>query len=68
CVDATGVVCHQLGLLSTDLHAVGHHTSEEGQPAAVPEPSTVQPHQPPKQSHAENNTEQIETASGEDHC
>ena len=21
CVDATGVVCHQLGLLSTDLHA-----------------------------------------------
>ena len=23
CVDATGVVCHQLGLLSTDLNAVG---------------------------------------------
>ena len=23
CVDATGIVCHQLGLLSTDLHAVG---------------------------------------------
>ena len=23
CVDATGVVCHQLSLLSTDLHAVG---------------------------------------------
>ena len=23
CVDATGVVCHQLGLLSTNLHAVG---------------------------------------------
>ena len=22
-VDATGVVCHQLGLLSADLHAVG---------------------------------------------
>ena len=22
-VDATGVVCHQLGLLGTDLHAVG---------------------------------------------
>ena len=22
CVDATGVVCHQLSLLSTDLHAV----------------------------------------------
>ena len=23
CVDAAGVVCHQLGLLGTDLHAVG---------------------------------------------
>ena len=23
CVDATGVVCHQLGLLGNDLHAVG---------------------------------------------
>ena len=23
CVDATGVVCHQLGLFGTDLHAVG---------------------------------------------
>ena len=23
CVDATGVVCHQLGLRGTDLHAVG---------------------------------------------
>ena len=23
CVDATGVVCHQLGLLGTDLHAAG---------------------------------------------
>ena len=22
CVDATGVACHQLGLLSTDLHAI----------------------------------------------
>ena len=23
CVDATGVVCHQLGLFGTDLNAVG---------------------------------------------
>ena len=23
CVDATGVVCHLLGLLGTDLHAIG---------------------------------------------
>ena len=27
-----------------------------------------QPHQPPEQSHAEDNTEQIEVASREDHC
>ena len=24
CVDATGVVCHQLSLLSTDLHSLRH--------------------------------------------
>ena len=23
CVDATGIVCHQLGLLGSDLHTVG---------------------------------------------
>ena len=23
CVDATGIVCHELGLLGADLHAVG---------------------------------------------
>ena len=23
CVDATGVVCHQFGLLGTDFHALG---------------------------------------------
>ena len=23
-VDATGIVCHQLGLLGTELHAVGY--------------------------------------------
>ena len=29
CVDATGVVCHQLGLLGTDLHAVCHDPLQE---------------------------------------
>ena len=46
---------------------LGHHTSKERQPAAVPDLPISQPHQPPKQSHAEDHTEQIEAASGEDH-
>ena len=45
-----------------------HHTSQEGQPAAVPKLTNDQPHQPEKLRHAEDHTEQIEAASGEDHC
>ena len=45
-----------------------HHTSQERQPAAVPELRNNKPHQSCKQSHAEDRTEQIEAASGEDHC
>ena len=37
-------------------------------PAAMPELPSDQSHQPPKQSHAEDHTEQIGAASGEDHC
>ena len=37
------------------------------QAAAVPELSNNQPHQSPKQSHAEDHIEQIEATSGEDH-
>ena len=44
-----------------------HHTSQERQPAAVPELPNNQPHQSPKQSHAEDLTEQIEATSGQDH-
>ena len=47
---------------------LSHHTSQERQPAAVPELQNNKPHQSPKQSHAEDHTEQIEAASGEDHC
>ena len=47
---------------------LSHHTSQERQPAAVPELLNNQPHQSPKQSHSENHTEQIEATSGEDHC
>ena len=46
---------------------LSHHTSQERQPAAVPELQNDQPHQPPKQSHAEDHIEQIEATSGEDH-
>ena len=47
--------------------ALSHHTSQERQPAAVPELPNDQPHQSPKQSHAEDQTEQIEATSGKDH-
>ena len=47
---------------------LAQHTSQERQLAAVPELSNDQPHQPPKQSHSEDYIEQIEAASGEDHC
>ena len=43
------------------------HTSQERQPAAVPELLINQPHQSSKQSRAEDHTEQIEATSKEDH-
>ena len=43
-------------------------TSQERQPAAMPELPNNKPHLTPKQSHAEDYTEQIEATSGEDHC
>ena len=46
---------------------LSHHTSQERQPAAVPELPNDQSHQSPKQSHAEDHTAQIEATSREDH-
>ena len=46
---------------------LSHHTSQGRQPAAVPELLNDQPRQSPKQSHAEDHTEQIEATSGKDH-
>ena len=46
---------------------LGHYTSQERQPAAVPEVPNDQPHQPLKQSCVEDHTEEIEAASTEDH-
>ena len=43
---------------------LGHYTPQKQQPAAVPE---LLNNQPSKQSHAEDNTEQIKAARGKDH-
>ena len=45
---------------------LSHHTSQERQPAAVPELPNNKP-QSPKQSHAEDHAAQTEATSGEDH-
>uniref|UniRef100_UPI003AF8F911 hypothetical protein n=1 Tax=Thiolapillus sp. TaxID=2017437 RepID=UPI003AF8F911 len=37
--------------------SLSHHTSQERQPAAMPELLNNKPHQSPKQSHAEGHTE-----------
>ena len=42
---------------------LSHHTSQERQPAAVPELPNNKPHQSPKQSHADDHIEQIEATS-----
>ena len=46
----------------------GHHTSQEIQLSAVPDPPSDQPDEPPKQGHAEDHTEQTEAARGEHGC
>ena len=52
---------------STMDPVLSHHTSQERQPAAVPELPNNKPHQSPKQTHAEDHTKQIEATSGEDY-
>ena len=46
---------------------LSHNTSQERQPAAVPELLNDQPYQPPKQSHTEGHSKQTEAISREDH-
>ena len=41
---------------------LGHYTSQERQPAAGPELPNNKPHRSPKQSHAEDHTEQLEAS------
>ena len=57
----------EFGAANSVGQVLGHYTSQERQPAAVPEVPNDQPHQPPKQSHAEDHTEQTEVTSREDH-
>ena len=45
-----------------------YYTSQERQPATVPELPNDQPHQSFRQSHCEDHTEQTEATGGEDHC
>ena len=53
--------------MANPLHPVlSYHISQERRHAAVPELPNDQPHQPPKQSHAEDYIEQIEATGGED--
>ena len=47
---------------------LSHYISQERQPAAVPELLNNKLHQSPKQSHAEDHTEEIEAANREGHC
>ena len=52
--------------IANPVHPVlGHYTSQERQPAAVSGLPNEQPHQPPKQRHAEDQHEQIKAASGD---
>ena len=44
---------------------LSHHSSQERQPAAVPELPNNHPHQSSKQNHPEDHTEQIEATNGE---
>ena len=54
--------------MANPMHPVhSHHTSQERQPAVLPQLPNNKPYQSPKQSHAEDHTEQTEATSGEDH-
>ena len=59
-ITALTTICNkiwQTGEWSPPMDPVlSHHTSQERQPAAVPELPNNKPHQSPKQSHAEDHT------------
>ena len=63
-ITALTTFCNQIwqrGRMANPVDPVlSHHTSQEKQPAAVPELLNDQPHQSPKQSHAEDYTEQMD--------
>ena len=49
------------------IQSLGITLPKKGKPAAVPELPNNKPDQSPRQSRAEDHTEQIEATSGEDH-
>ena len=67
-ITTLATICKKIWQMANPVDPVlSHHTSQERQPAAVPELLNDQPHQSPKQSHAKDHTEQTEAKSGEDH-
>ena len=54
-------------ILRKEVEAAVQSMKKGKSAAALPDLPNDQPHQPPKQNHAEDHTEQIETTSGEDH-
>ena len=58
--DVITILQHDLAdrrMANTMDPVLSHHTSQERQPAAMPELPNNKPHQSPKQSHAEGHTE-----------
>ena len=47
---------------------LGHHTSNERQPATMPDLSNNQPCQPSQQSYVEDTTQQTSGTGGKDPC
>ena len=69
-ITALTTICNkiwQTGEWPTPWTVLSHHTSQERQPAAVPDLPNDQTHQSPKQSQFEDHTAQIEATCGEDH-
>ena len=66
---ATGLQCYLADRRMANPRdpVLSYHTSQERQPAAVPELPHNKPHQSPRQSHAEDHTEQTEPTSEEHH-
>ena len=60
-ITALTTICSKIKRMANPVDlALSHYTSQVRQPAAMPDLLNDQPHQPPRQSHTEDHTEQIE--------